>query len=74
MAAKKIEAMSYEEAYAELEKIATDLENENQSLEDSIALFENGQKLAAHCSTLLEKAQLRIQKIELNSIGQKEDQ
>jgi exodeoxyribonuclease VII small subunit len=57
---KTIEEMNYEEAIRELEDIITQLENDNQTLNDSLALYEQGQKVAQHCAALLKNAELRI--------------
>ncbi len=58
-----LEEMTYEQAFAELEAIVTRLENEEQSLQDSIALFERGQALAQYCNELLEQAELRVRQL-----------
>jgi exodeoxyribonuclease VII small subunit len=58
-----IETMSYEEAFQELEGIVTDLEAQVSDLDQAIKLFERGQALAKHCSTMLEKAELKVQEI-----------
>lgn len=60
---KSVEELSYEEALAELEGIVASLEDEQNPLEDSMNLFERGQALAAHCSALLESAQIKVQKL-----------
>ncbi len=60
---KSVEGLSYEEALAELEGIVSVLEDEQNPLEESMKLFERGQALAAHCSVLLEAAQLKVQKL-----------
>jgi exodeoxyribonuclease VII small subunit len=60
MSEKAIEEMNYEEAIQALEDIITRLENDNQTLDDSLGLYEQGQKIAQHCATLLKKAELRI--------------
>lgn len=60
---KAVEELTYEEALQELEQIVHTLEVEEQTLEDSIALFERGQQLAGHCAQLLEKAELRVRTI-----------
>ena len=60
---KAVEELSYEEALVELEGIVESLEGEQSPLEDSMKLFERGQSLAAHCSALLESAQLKVQKL-----------
>ena len=48
---------SFEETIKELEKIATELENGDLSLEDSVSKFEEGMK---QCNDLLENAEKRI--------------
>jgi exodeoxyribonuclease VII small subunit len=58
-----IDAMSYEQAYAELEMIVNALESGNQPLEDALSLFERGQKLTRHCADLLAKAELKVQEL-----------
>jgi len=58
-----IESLTYEQAFAELETIIESLEADQSSLEDAIALFERGQALSRHCSTLLEQAELRIRQL-----------
>ena len=57
---KPIEALNYEQAFAELEKIVTALEAGDHPLDESLALFERGQALAKHCAGLLEKAELKV--------------
>jgi exodeoxyribonuclease VII small subunit len=60
---KQIEELSYEEALAELEGIVESLEDGQSPLEDSMKLFERGQALAVYCGSLLESAQLKVQKL-----------
>jgi len=50
--------LTFEEAFAELEKIVNELESNQSSLEESLSLFERGQALADHCAKLLEKAEI----------------
>lgn len=59
----EIEALSFEEALLELEQTVAQLESGNLTLDDSLGLFERGRRLAAHCGTLLDKAQLRIEQL-----------
>ena len=59
----QIESLTYEQAFAALETIIQSLEADQSSLEDAIALFERGQDLSRHCSTLLEQAELRIRQL-----------
>jgi exodeoxyribonuclease VII small subunit len=60
---KPIEKLSYEEAFAELEKIVDAIESGEQSLEEALSLFERGQMLSKHCSDLLAKVELKIQNL-----------
>lgn len=60
---KPIETLAYEEASAELESIVAALEEEQNTLEEALKLFERGQALAARCGALLESAQLKVQKL-----------
>jgi exodeoxyribonuclease VII small subunit len=60
---KSIDELTYEEALAELERIVSALEGEQNQLQDSIKLFERGQALAERCSALLEAAELKVKKV-----------
>ncbi len=63
MTEKKIEELSYEEAFAELEAIVTALENDEHTLEGSMSLFERGQNLSKRCAALLEEAELKVKQL-----------
>jgi len=63
---ESIEKLTYEQAFVELEQILGRLEGETISLEDSLLLFERGQFLTRYCADLLEKAQLRMQQLQVN--------
>ena len=56
----KEEKQNFEEAIKELEVIASELENGDLSLDESVAKFEEGMKLSKKCSDLLEDAEKRI--------------
>ncbi len=60
MAENKI---SFEEAFAKLQEISEKIEKENLSLDESIALFEEGVKLSGYCSKILEEAKQKITKL-----------
>ena len=60
---KPIDKLTYEQAYAELEAVVNALETGEQSLDESLALFERGQGLTRRCAELLDKAELRIRKL-----------
>ena len=49
MEKKKVEDMSFEEAFAKLNKILEEFENGEVSLETSISLYEEGMLLKNHC-------------------------
>ncbi len=57
----EIENMSYESAYAALQQIITRLETEALPLEETLALYTQGQAYIKHCSELLKKAELTIE-------------
>lgn len=60
---KPVESLTYEEAMAELETIVASLEDGNQKLEESMALFERGQALMKRCAELLEAAELKVRQL-----------
>jgi exodeoxyribonuclease VII small subunit len=60
---KKVEELTYEAAFEELEAIVSQLEGDERSLDESISLYERGQALAAHCAAQLEKAQLKVRQL-----------
>jgi len=68
---KNIEELSYEQAFAELEKIVGQLEGDLANLDQALQLFERGQALAKLCAALLEKAELKVQ--ELTDGGELQD-
>ena len=66
---KAIEELSFEGALKELEVIVSRLEQGEVDLEDSIALYERGQALKAHCEKKLKSAEGRLEKIVLGAGG-----
>lgn len=58
--AKKKE-LTFENSLAELEKIVTQLEDGEMSLEESLKLFEDGVKLSRECQERLTQAERRIE-------------
>jgi exodeoxyribonuclease VII small subunit len=60
---KEIETLTFEQAFTELEETIRKLEAGGLTLEEGLALFERGQALAAHCSTQLDQAELKVQKL-----------
>lgn len=62
-----IKAMSFEVALRELETIVGKLESGQAPLAESIAIYERGEALKAHCEALLKAAEMRIEKITLRN-------
>lgn len=59
----EIENLTFEQTFAELEETVRKLEAGGLPLEESLALFERGQALAAHCGTQLDQAELKVQQL-----------
>jgi exodeoxyribonuclease VII small subunit len=72
---KPVEALTYEQAVAEMETIIQQMEGSQLNLEESLAMFERGQALAARCSTLLAQAELKVRQLtgqEIASLNEEE--
>jgi exodeoxyribonuclease VII small subunit len=67
--APDIATLSFEQALAELEQIVAKLESGQAPLEQSIAMYERGALLKAHCETRLDAARLRVEKIVMGPQG-----
>jgi exodeoxyribonuclease VII small subunit len=61
--------LKFEEAMAQLDGIVEAMEAGEIGVEESIAKYEEAMGLAAHCRKILEDAELRIQKIQLDAAG-----
>ncbi len=59
----ELNALTFEQAYAELETIIGRLDGGDLPLEESVTLFERGRALSAHCQTLLNGAELRVRNL-----------
>ncbi|MBO8128471.1 MAG: exodeoxyribonuclease VII small subunit [Peptococcaceae bacterium] len=57
--------MSFEEALARLGQVVDALEKGEVPLEEALDLFAEGVRLSKHCHNLLEKAEQRIQVLEM---------
>lgn len=51
---------SFEEKIEDLERIVTELENGDLSLDDSVLKFEQGIKISKECNKILEEAEKKI--------------
>jgi len=71
--AKSVESLSYEQALKELESIVAALENEQRSLDESMALYERGQALVKHCAKILDKAELKVKQLSGNALNDFEE-
>lgn len=67
--AADIAGLSFEAALEELERIVSELESGKAELERSIAVYERGAQLKAHCEAKLKEAQLRVEKIVMGAAG-----
>ena len=66
---KPVDKMSFEEALAELEGIVRQLEAGDVELEKSIAIYERGAALKAHCEARLKSAELKVEQIVRGASG-----
>ena len=66
---KPIDALSFEDALAELEKIVRQLESGGADLKSSIDSYERGMALKKHCEARLKEAQGKIEKITIAADG-----
>ena len=63
MTEKPIADLSFEEAMAALEQVVGRLERGEVPLEESIALYERGAALRAHCEAKLKDAEAKVELI-----------
>jgi exodeoxyribonuclease VII small subunit len=64
-----IDAMSFEDALAELEGIVRRLEGGQVKLDEAIQSYERGAQLKRHCETKLNEAQQRVDRIVIGPDG-----
>jgi len=64
-----IAKMSFEQALKELEGIVDKLERGDVPLEESLAIYERGEKLKDHCDRLLKTAEAKVEKIRASADG-----
>lgn len=63
MSDKPVTEMSFEDAMAALEAVVGQLERGDVALEQSIALYERGAALKAHCAQQLKDAEAKVELI-----------
>lgn len=64
-----VATLSFEDALEQLETIVKGLESGQSKLDDSIAAYERGSLLKAHCEAKLREAQARVDKIAKSADG-----
>ena len=67
---KDVSKLSFEAALKRLEEIVRTLEKGEAPLDQSIELYQEGDRLKRHCEARLKDAQMRIEQIALGSNGQ----
>ena len=60
---KTIESLSFEDSYERLEAVIRKLEQDELTVDESVALYEEGMHLAEHCDRQLEDAELRVSQL-----------
>lgn len=60
-----IQALGYEEAVENLQKLVESIEHGEVGLEESLKLYRRGEMLLRHCRALLDKAELTVQQMSL---------
>lgn len=70
MAEDPIAELSFEDALKRLEAIVQQLESGEVPLEESIRLYQEGDRLRSQCEARLKSAQARIEQIQLGGDGQ----
>jgi exodeoxyribonuclease VII small subunit len=64
-----ISELSFERALKELEAIVGRLERGDVELEESIAIYERGDALKAHCDRLLKQAEAKVERLTFGPDG-----
>jgi exodeoxyribonuclease VII small subunit len=61
---------TFESAFKRLQKLVSDLEESESTLEESLKAFEEGVSLIRYCTDALDQAQARIDKLTQDESGQ----
>lgn len=70
MAEKKL---TFEQAMARLEEIVSQLETGEQTLDQSLSLYEEGARLMKQCAAMLDKAEQKVTKLRSDATGEVEE-
>lgn len=61
------DSLDFESAFTQLNEAVRQLEGGELSLEESVALYESGRALAERCQKLLDTAELRVRRLDVDS-------
>jgi len=64
-----LEELSFEEAFAQLEAAVAALQDGKLPLERALQYYQQGMKLAQYCNGLLQRAELSVQQLAVDSNG-----
>jgi exodeoxyribonuclease VII small subunit len=64
-----MESLSFEEAFAQLEAAVAALQDGHMPLERALQQYQEGMQLAQYCNELLQKAELSVQQLTVDSDG-----
>ncbi len=73
MAENTTNAMKFEDSMARIEEIVRVLERGDKPLEEALALFEEGTRLASGCGKLLDEAEQKVVKLRRGPGGAPEE-
>lgn len=61
--------VTFEEAFAQLEELVAALQDGQMPLDHALERYQKGMQLAQHCNELLQKAELTVQQLSVDSSG-----
>ncbi|HLZ55322.1 MAG TPA: exodeoxyribonuclease VII small subunit [Ktedonosporobacter sp.] len=64
-----MDALTFEEAFAQLEAAVSALQDGRMPLDQALQYYQDGMKLAQYCNELLQKAELTVQQLNVDSSG-----
>ena len=64
-----MEELTFEEAFAQLEVAIAALQDGQMPLESALQHYQDGMKLAQYCNELLQKAELSVQQLSVDTSG-----
>jgi exodeoxyribonuclease VII small subunit len=64
-----MEELTFEEAFVQLEGAIAALQDGKMPLESALQHYQDGMKLAQYCNELLQKAELTVQQLSVDSSG-----